>query len=28
VAIFLILVVITYFQFRYTNMLEERSENV
>jgi ABC-type sugar transport system permease subunit len=28
VVIFLILVVITYFQFRYTNMLEERSENV
>lgn len=28
VAIFLILVVITFFQFRYTNMLEERSENV
>jgi len=28
VAIFLILVVITYFQFRYTHMLEERSENV
>lgn len=28
VAIFLILVVITYFQFRFTNMLEERSENV
>ncbi|MEM7535238.1 MAG: ABC transporter permease subunit, partial [Chloroflexota bacterium] len=28
VAIFLILVVITYFQFRYTNMLEEVSENV
>ena len=27
-AIFLILVVITYFQFRYTNMLEEVSENV
>lgn len=28
VAIFLILVVITYFQFKYTNMLEEASENV
>ena len=28
VAIFLILVVITFFQFRYTNMLEEASENV
>lgn len=28
VAIFLILVVITYFQFKYTNMLEEVSENV
>jgi ABC-type sugar transport system permease subunit len=28
VVIFLILVVITYFQFRFTNMLEERSENV
>jgi arabinogalactan oligomer/maltooligosaccharide transport system permease protein len=28
VAIFLILVVITWFQFRFTNMLEERSENV
>jgi ABC-type sugar transport system permease subunit len=28
VAIFLILVVITWFQFRYTNMLEEVSENV
>ena len=28
VIIFLILVVITFFQFRYTNMLEERSENV
>jgi ABC-type sugar transport system permease subunit len=28
VIIFLILVAITFFQFRYTNMLEERSENV
>lgn len=28
VIIFLILVVITFFQFRYTNMLEERGENV
>jgi arabinogalactan oligomer/maltooligosaccharide transport system permease protein len=28
VIIFLILVVITFFQFRYTNMLEEVSENV
>ncbi len=28
VAIFLILVVITYFQFRYTRMLEERSEQI
>lgn len=28
VVIFLILVVITWFQFRFTNMLEERSENV
>jgi ABC-type sugar transport system permease subunit len=28
VIIFLILVVITAFQFRYTNMLEERGENV
>ena len=28
VAIFLILMVITYFQFRYTDMLEEVSENV
>ena len=28
VAIFLILVVITWFQFRFTNMLEERSENM
>lgn len=28
VAIFLILIVITWFQFRFTNMLEERSENV
>jgi arabinogalactan oligomer/maltooligosaccharide transport system permease protein len=28
VVIFLILVVITFIQFRYTNMLEERSENV
>ena len=28
VAIFLILVVITWVQFRFTNMLEERSENV
>ena len=28
VAIFLILMVITWFQFRFTNMLEERSENV
>jgi arabinogalactan oligomer / maltooligosaccharide transport system permease protein len=28
VAIFLILLVITFFQFRFTNMLEERSENV
>lgn len=28
VVIFLILVVITYFQFRFTNILEERSENV
>jgi ABC-type sugar transport system permease subunit len=28
VVIFTILVVITYFQFRFTNMLEERSENV
>ena len=27
-VIFLILVVITFIQFRYTNMLEERSENV
>ena len=28
VVIFLILVVITFFQFRFTNLLEERSENV
>ncbi|MCC6168309.1 MAG: ABC transporter permease subunit [Caldilineaceae bacterium] len=28
VVIFLILLVITFFQFRFTNMLEERSENV
>jgi ABC-type sugar transport system permease subunit len=28
VAIFLILVVITFFQFRFTNILEERSQNV
>lgn len=28
VAIFLILIVITWFQFRFTNMMEERSENV
>lgn len=28
VVIFLILMVITFFQFRFTNMLEERSENV
>jgi ABC-type sugar transport system permease subunit len=28
VVIFLILVVITWFQFRFTNLLEERSENV
>ena len=28
VIIFLILVVITAIQFRYTNVLEERSENV
>lgn len=28
VVIFLILAVITFFQFRYTTMLEERSENV
>ncbi len=28
VVIFLILLVITFFQFRFTNLLEERSENV
>ncbi|RME63826.1 MAG: ABC transporter permease subunit [Caldilineae bacterium] len=28
VAIFVILAIITFFQFRFTNMLEERSENV
>ncbi len=28
VIIFLVLLVITFFQFRFTNMLEERSENV